>query len=152
MARSRGFTLLELMIVVAIVGILAAIAYPSYQDHIRKARRADAQAALLELAQFMERHYTLNNSYLCPQETGACKDRKNNQPPKLPFDKSPKDGDAEYYTLGFDGNPTANSFTLQATPKGAMAGDPCGTLTITNTGVRGVGEDSTLAVDLCWRR
>ncbi|MFI3186333.1 MAG: prepilin-type N-terminal cleavage/methylation domain-containing protein, partial [Methylococcaceae bacterium] len=53
-----GFTLIELMVTVAIVGILAAIAYPSYQDSVRKSRRADASGALLGLANAMERHFT----------------------------------------------------------------------------------------------
>ncbi|MCP4091353.1 MAG: prepilin-type N-terminal cleavage/methylation domain-containing protein, partial [Gammaproteobacteria bacterium] len=56
--KSRGFTLIELMIVVAIVGILAAIAYPSYQEQVRKSRRADANGALLGLANAMQRHAT----------------------------------------------------------------------------------------------
>ncbi len=60
---ARGFTLIELMIVVAVIAILAAIAYPSYQDSVRKSRRADAKAALLDLAQFMERNYTTANRY-----------------------------------------------------------------------------------------
>src|SRR5690606_38472416 len=83
---SAGFTLIEVMIVVAIIGILAAIAYPSYQDHVRKSRRADAQTALLELAQFMERHYTTNGRYL----TSA------NAAPALPFSEAPKDGTTKF--------------------------------------------------------
>ena len=139
-ARSTGFTLMELMIAVAIIGILAAIAYPSYQEHVRKARRADAQTALLELAQFMERHYTANGKYL----TAA------NAAPALPFSEAPKDGASKYYDLSFAGTPTASSYTLRAAPKGSMAGDSCGTLTLSNTGAKGQASGATLAT--CWRR
>ena len=59
----RGFTLIELMITVAIIGILAAIAYPSYVEHIYRSRRAEAEATLMELAQWMERNYMVNLSY-----------------------------------------------------------------------------------------
>ncbi len=137
---SAGFTLIEVMIVVAIIGILAAIAYPSYQDHVRKSRRADAQTALLELAQFMERHYTTNGRYL----TSA------NAAPALPFSEAPKDGTTKFYDLGFTATPTANAYTLQAVPKNAMANDSCGTLTLTNTGAKGQKAGATLAE--CWRR
>jgi len=114
----RGFTLTELMIVVAIVGILAAIAYPSYQEQVRQARRSDAQGALMTLAQFMERHYTLNNAY-----TGAA----------LPFTQSPIDGATKHYNLSLQAV-AAESFTLQAVP---IQADPtCGTMTLTNTGAR----------------
>lgn len=61
---SSGFTLIELMIVVAIIAILAAIAYPSYQESVRKGRRAEARAALAELIQQQERYMTQNNTYL----------------------------------------------------------------------------------------
>jgi type IV pilus assembly protein PilE len=135
---ANGFTLIELMITVAIVGILAAIAYPSYTDHIRKARRADAQAALLELAQFMERHYSLNNSYL---DGGAA--------PTLPFTEAPKDGGTKFYDLSFSAGPTATSFTLQAAPKGGMAGDPCGNLRISNTGQK--TRTGSADASQCWR-
>ncbi|MBK1731990.1 hypothetical protein CKO41_09340 [Thiococcus pfennigii] len=138
--RPRGFTLIELMITVAIVGILAAIAYPSYQEQIRKARRADAQAALLELAQFMERYYTMNNTYAGADDEGT-----------LPFEKAPKDGDATYYTIDFEGVPDGTSYTLVATPAGAMTGDKCGTLSINAAGVKGISaEDVDLSV--CWRQ
>lgn len=139
-SRSGGFTLIEMMIVVAVIGILAAIAYPSYQEHVRKARRADAQTALLELAQFMERHYTANGKYL----TDA------NVAPTLPFSGAPKDGATKYYDLSFASAPTASSYTLRAVPKGAMASDTCGTLTLSNTGAKGQATGASLAT--CWRR
>lgn len=140
--NGAGFTLIELMIVVAITGILAAIAYPSYQEHIRKTRRADAQTALMELSQFMERHYTANGRYLNADATA----------PTLPFTEAPKDGATKYYDVGFPAGtaPTANAYTLQAVPKGAMAGDVCGTLTLTNTGAKGQAAGQTQAT--CWRR
>jgi type IV pilus assembly protein PilE len=130
--KVRGFTLIELMIVVAIVAILAAIAYPSYQSQVRKARRGDAQAVLLELAQWMERYYTTNNSY-----TGAV----------LPFAKSPKEGGDTYYNIALS-TLAANNFTLTATPAGTQASDPCGNLTYTNTGVK--GRSGTAPLDTCW--
>jgi len=123
---AKGFTLIELMIVVAVVGILAAIAYPSYQDSIRKSRRADAKSALLELTQFMERNYTLSNRY-DQDSAGAAV--------VLPFTESPKDGTTKYYNLSIAAS-AAQSFTLSAAPKNAQASDACGTLSITNTGVK----------------
>jgi len=139
--KTSGFTLIEVMIVVAIIGIIAAIGYPSYQEHVRKTKRADAQAALMELSQFMERHYTANGRYL----TSA------NAAPTLPFTEAPKDSGSKSYDLAFAaGSPTANAYALQATPKGSMAGDKCGTLTLTSTGAKGQAAGATLAD--CWRR
>ncbi|MCY1307192.1 Type IV minor pilin ComP, DNA uptake sequence receptor [compost metagenome] len=123
------------MIVVAIVGILAVIAYPSYQEHIRQARRADAQRSLVELAQFMERYYTSHGTYADAT---------------LPFSASPRDGGQAFYTLSLTGEPSASSYALQAVPKGAMEHDDCGTLTLTNTGLKGQASGQSLA--RCWRR
>lgn len=133
--RTRGFTLIEMMITVAIVAILAAVAYPSYQEQIRKARRADAQTALLELAQFMERFYTTTGTYV-----GAA----------LPFNEAPKEGTTKYYDLNFSVAATATAYTLQAAPKGAMAGDACGSLRIAHTGAKTY--TGSADASLCWRR
>lgn len=138
-----GFTLIELMIVIAIIGIIAAIAWPSYQESVRQARRADAQTALMELAHFMDRDYTKNGRYLTAANVGAAN-------LLLPFAEAPKEGTPKTYDLSFSALPTANAYALQAVPKGSMATDACGTLTLTNTGAKGQAGGQTLA--RCWRR
>lgn len=132
--RPCGFTLIELVIVVAIVGILAAIAYPSYQNSVMKARRADARAVLMEAAQFMERFYTVNFRY----DTAS-----------LPatLEESPKEGNVKYYDIQLSAS--QNGFTLSAVPQGTQAADPCGTLTLDDTGAKGQASGKT--VDECWR-
>lgn len=122
---NRGLTLIELLIVVSIIGVLVAVAVPTYNEHVRKARRADAQAALMELSQFMERYYTANGRYRTAAGTA----------PTLPFTTSPKGSSNAFYNLSLSAV-TDTSFTLRAAPTGAMTGDSCGNLTITNTGVR----------------
>jgi type IV pilus assembly protein PilE len=131
--RSFGFTLIELMITVAVVAILAAVAIPSYQDHVRKSRRAQAKADLVELAQILERNHTVQNTYV-----GAT----------LPFTQSPRQGTAQY-TLSLIGTTSASAFSLQAAPVdgGPQATDKCGTLTLDQAG-RKTPTDSTVAG--CW--
>mgnify|MGYP003375102406 CR=1 FL=1 len=140
-----GFTLIELMIAVAVVGILAAIAYPSYIDSIRKSRRADAKAVLLQAAQWMERFYTENNRYDQNRAGTAV---------GLPtgLSRAPIEGTNVYYIVTLTAT-TANSFTLQAAPTstGSQDADPCETLTLTNTGVKGVTNSPTLTATECWR-
>lgn len=138
--QSRGFTLIELMIAVAVVGILAAIAYPSYLEQVRQSRRADATAVLVEAAQFMERFYTLNNRY----------DETRDGDVELPanLQRAPKEGANIYYEVTLS-SVEQNSFTLLATPVNAQAGDACGNLTLTNTGAR--AKTGALALERCWR-
>lgn len=129
-ARVRGFTLIELMITVAVVAILAAVALPSYQDHVRKSRRAQAKADLVEVAQLLERYHTVQNTYV-----GFT----------LPFDQSPRDGTSRY-TISLGGE-SASAFTLTAAPGEAQSKDKCGTMTLDQAG-RKTPDNAT--VEGCW--
>jgi type IV pilus assembly protein PilE len=112
------------MITVAVFGILAAIAYPSYTRQVQKTRRADAQGTLMELSNFMERFFTENNRYDQNRSGTAV---------TLPFTKSPKDGSATYYTLSLAAV-SSTGYTLLATPAGPQASD--GKLELLNSGER----------------
>lgn len=131
----RGFTLIELMVVVVVLAILLAIGYPTYLDQVRKARRSDATAGLMETAQRLERCFTDSNSFNatgCPSGTVT----------------SPEG----YYNIAIVA--TATTYTLTATPASGttQAGDSkCAKFTLDQTGTRGAqdagGTDTT---GTCW--
>ena len=142
----QGFTLIELMITVAIVGILAAVAVPSYQENVRQNNRAAAKAVMYENAQFMERFFSQNNQYDAAMGLDARANTADDVAVVLPNTQSPKTGAAQYnISLQAVDNAT---FILQAVPAGTMVGDTCGTLTLSNTGLQGAGG----GVANCWNR
>lgn len=129
--RQAGFTLIELMLVAVVIGILASIAVPAYQEHVRQARRAEVATVLLENAQLLERHYARQGGY----DIGTA----------VLASQSPLSGPAVYQVVA---TMTAESFTLTATavPGGIMAGDACATYTLNQVNQR------TPADSRCWRR
>jgi type IV pilus assembly protein PilE len=140
-----GVTLVELLITVTIVGILAAVAYPSYQTYVARANRAEAEGILMENVQFLERNYTTANRYDQDSAGNAL---------SLPCElrTSPKGSTVggvctapaslKYSIAATYGTAPAQTYTLTATPTGSMTGDSCGNLTLDNTGAKGP--------DGCW--
>ena len=140
----QGFTLIEVMIVVAIVGILSAIAYPSYAEYIRRGHRADARAGLLQAQQWLERASTATGVY------------PTTLPPALRWrfpDETPDP--TKRYTIDFQAGNDNATFILVATRKagGPQATDRCGDFTLTNTGIRNVVNyaGGTTATE-CWNK
>jgi type IV pilus assembly protein PilE len=139
--RQLGFTLVELMFAVGIVGVLTAIALPSYTENVRQSRRTAAKTTLVEAAQWMERFRAENNAVY----TGAA----------LPagMSASPSSGTPFYDVTLSD--LAAGTYQLNATPRagGPMAADVCGVLTVANDGRRTAAGASTGSIfDRCWNR
>lgn len=140
-----GFSLIELMIVIVVMGILVSIAYPSYRDYITRARRTDAQSALLDLASRMEKYYSENNTYQTATiGAGEATD-------VLSSNTSPEG----WYILSIP-NATASAYTLQATPQNtqAAADTRCQSLTLNHLGVKGMttgpAGNPTGTIAQCW--
>jgi type IV pilus assembly protein PilE len=146
--RQQGFTLIELMITVAIIGILAAIALPSYTEHIRKSRRTAAMSALAEAAQFMERNMTLYNCY--NYSTASDCVGQSGTDVALPTTWASLPSGSAMYSVTLSAS-TATTYTLQAAPVTGtpQAGDACGSFRLTNTGARSV-TSTTMSAATCW--
>jgi len=158
-ARSRGFTLMELLITVGILAILAAIAIPSYSAYVVRGQRASAKVVLLQTAQSLERYYTANGAYLT--NAGAL--------PLAPVGGTatclalaPVDAGISTYCVTGAASATGG-FTLSATPCGDAAGlcpasannsytdSGCDVLTIDNSGLKGIAGSPSLSSDECWQ-
>jgi type IV pilus assembly protein PilE len=134
--RARGFTLIELMMVVAVIAVLAALAYPSYVDQVRRARRSQAESDLLALAQTLERFHTERMTYTGFTLTTAQQ-------------RSPTAGADIYYDVALPAaSLTATAYLLTATPRNDQTQDRCGTLSINQAGVR---TSSTGVAAQCWQ-
>lgn len=131
--QQKGFTLIELMITVAIIAILAAIGYPLYESQSRKGKRTEAIAALTTAQAEMERYY-LNQGSGSGSYLGAA-------PSTLGLTQSGS------YNVTI-GNVAAETYTLTATPQGGQANDPCGTFSIDQSGLKAVTGST---VEACWR-
>ena len=130
MKKNKGMTLVELMIVISIIGILGAVAYPAMTSYLKAGERADGVSALLELAQKMEKYYLVNDSYASASITTLMGSAKSKE---------------EKYDLAFEGTPDAYGYVLKATP---VDTDPeCGSLTLSSIGEK---DTSTSSADLCW--
>jgi len=138
--QPAGLTLIELLIVVALVGILGTIAVSSYGEYVRRSDRSEARTIMLEAGNWMERRFTVHHSYL--NGGGAI--------PTLPLDmrQSPKTGTAKYVIglIAKDTSPT--TYKLQAVPQRS---DRCGTFMLDQSGARSL-RDNTASVEECWQR
>ena len=134
-SRAGGFSLLELLFVVAIAGLLAAVALPTYQGYLARARRVAGRAALMQAAHWLERAATASGEYPAPAAI----------PPGL------LKSEGGLYRIGAETRPA--TFTLTAEPTGSQAGDRCGTLGLLQTGERRITDAAPDAtVDACWNR
>lgn len=138
--QARGFTLIEILIVVAILGVLTSIALPAYQNSVLRSGRAEAKGELMIVASDQERFFSSNNTY----STDAT--------PLITTDATTRTTENGLYTItvaaGGTGN-IATSFVATATAVGDQTADACTTLTISSVGVRGA---TGATADECWQR
>ena len=138
----QGFTLIEILIVIAIMGLLVSIALPAYQNSVLRSGRAEAKSELLQVASDQERYFSNFNTYVddaTPLITPVVADR----------DRTTQNGLYAISVAACGGGAITNCFVATATAQGDQSGDSCTTLTVTNTGARGATGDTAAE---CWQR
>lgn len=125
--RQGGFSFIEIMVVVVIITIIGAIAWPSYIEYVQRSRRAEAKALMMEAAQCMERFNTSNQTYV-------------GGPARCPITAS------EFYALNY-ANVAAGTFSITAAPQDTQTTDYCGQLGLNQSGVK---TDGGTPADQCW--
>lgn len=133
LSKTNGFTLIELMITVAIVGILGAIAYPSYTAYVQKSKRSDALVAVSEAAARQEKYFAMNSKYVAKADPFA--------------DKTSISSPEGLYTVTVSVNSSGTSFKVVAKAGSEQKSDSCDEFSLTNTGQKGVKEGT---VSDCW--
>ena len=145
--HAKGFTLVELVVVMAVLAILTSLALAGYSESVRKSNRGDAQASLTGLAGALQMHYTENSPSTF---RGAAQGGGDTGAPGIFPSQSPLDGTNKKYDLAI-WSATATAYEVRAVPiSGSM--DKCGTLTLTSTGARGITNgDTGVTWQDCWR-
>ena len=139
--KHGGFTLIEVMIVVVIIGVLTIIAFPSYQEHMKKGKRAEGQAAVLQAAQALERYMTTNNTYTTDLVAAGYKAYSGSDP------------STSSYTLtvaAAAGGSISSSYRIIATPTATWSDPECYQYTLDHTGAKGVQGGSYTSAQ-CWK-
>ena len=136
--KTAGFTLIELMIVVAIVGIISAVAFPSYQEYVKRNHRVQARNTLIQAAQWMERVATATGSYPLSSVSGA-----------IPTDLLKVEG-SRYTVTAVS---TASTYTFTATRAGAQIGDKCGDYVLDQTSTKTtINRTTGTTNEECWNK